>query len=76
MTINNSERLLKVGLLLAMTFEALQEHMELIKEQATKNSAKGEQYWAVYSKGLATVLECQQFIKEEMRRVSGESVDH
>lgn len=48
--------------LLVLTYGALYEHMELIKDQATKNSKKGDEYWAVYSQGVFALLECTKFV--------------
>lgn len=68
---DSEERMQKAARLLVMTVESLQEHMALIKEQATKNSAKGDQYWAVYSKGLVTIMECNEFVLNDMKKMMG-----
>jgi hypothetical protein len=68
--LSDHERLQKAARVLALTVEALQEHMALIHDQATKNSAKGDKYWATYSNGVAAVMQCQLFVSEDMKQMN------
>lgn len=56
------ERLIKLMSIIDITHKALIEHMELIEPQALKNSAKGDEYWAVYSKGVHVNALMQDFV--------------
>lgn len=71
--LSDLERLQKAGRIMALLADALTAHMDLIKEQATKNSAKGDEYWAVYSKGIAAVMTATDFIKQDMAQQQAKS---